>query len=104
MSSRSNSSQPTPPSLNRRAFVAAAVGAAIGCTPAQAQHAGHGAAPSSALPEARPSTDPFTRLQGGAPHHLTTEQIEQRKVESPAPKGPQGRWTPKAALPLPRSE
>ena len=25
-------------------------------------------------------------------------------MESPAPKGPQGHWTPKAALPLPRSE
>jgi hypothetical protein len=85
--------------LTRRAFVAAAGSAAI-CTPALAQHAGHG----TALPEAKPSADPFSRLQGGTPHHLTTEQIQQRKTDSPAPKGPQGRWTPKAALPLPRSE
>ena len=91
------------PGLNRRAFVAAAAGAAV-CTPALAQHAGHGAPSGSALPEAKPSSDPFVRLQGGTPHHLTTEQIAQRKVDSPAPKGPQGRWTPKAALPLPRSE
>ena len=91
------------PRLNRRAFVAAAAGAAI-CTPALAQHSGHGTPPGAALPEAAPAADPFTRLQGGTPHHLTTEQIAQRKVESPAPKGPQGHWTPKAALPLPRSE
>ena len=91
------------PGLNRRAFVAVAASAAV-CMPALAQHAGHGAPSGSALPEAKPSSDPFVRLQGGTPHHLTTEQIDQRKVESPAPKGPQGRWTPKAALPLPRSE
>ena len=87
------------PRLNRRAFVAAAAGAAI-CAPALAQHPGHG----TPLPEATPAADPFSRLQGGTPHHLTTEQMAQRKVDSPAPKGPQGRWTPKAALPLPRSE
>src|SRR4029453_1115010 len=91
------------PRLNRRAFVAAAAGAAI-CAPALAQHSGHGTQPGTALPEAASAADPFARLQGGTPHHLTTEQMAQRKVESPAPKGPQGHWTPKAALPLPRSE
>jgi hypothetical protein len=91
------------PRLSRRAFVAAAAGAAV-CAPALAQHAGHGTSSGTALPEAAPSADPFARLQGGTPHHLTTEQIAQRKVESPAPKGPQGHWAPKAALPLPRSE
>jgi Kelch motif len=91
------------PRLNRRAFVAGAASATI-CTPALAQHSGHGTPPGAALPEAAPASDPFARLQGGAPHHLTTEQMAQRKIESPAPKGPQGHWTPKAALQLPRSE
>ena len=99
MSSRSDL-----PRLNRRAFVVAAAGAAVGCTPALAQHSGHGTQPGAALPEAAPASDPFARLQGGTPHHLTTEQIAQRKIESPAPKGPQGRWASRAALPLPRSE
>ena len=57
------------PKISRRVFVAAAGSAAI-CTPALAQHAGHGVT----LPEAKPSADPFSRLQGGTPHHLTTEQ------------------------------
>jgi N-acetylneuraminic acid mutarotase len=91
------------PRLNRRAFVAAAAGVAI-CAPALAQHSGHGSPSGATLPEATPASDPFARLQGGTPHHLTTEQMAQRKVESPAPKGPQGHWAPKAALPLPRSE
>ena len=91
------------PGLNRRAFVAAATSAAV-CMPALAQQSDHATHAGSALPEAKPSSDPFVRLQGGTPHHLTTDQIAQRKVDSPAPKGPQGRWTPKAALPLPRSE
>ncbi len=63
MSSRSDL-----PRLNRRAFVAGAASATI-CAPALAQHSGHGAA----LPEAAPASDPFARLQGGTPHHLTTE-------------------------------
>ncbi|UPJ49071.1 galactose oxidase [Bradyrhizobium sp. 200] len=98
MSSRSDL-----PRLNRRAFVAGAASATV-CTPVLAQHSGHGTQPGAALREAAPASDPFARLQGGTPHHLTSEQIAQRKVESPAPKGPQGHWTPKAALPLPRSE
>jgi hypothetical protein len=57
-----------------------------------------------ALPEAKPSADPYAKLQGGLPHHLTPDQEAQRNVESPAPKGPQGRWGEKAALPIPRSE
>jgi hypothetical protein len=91
------------PRLNRRAFVAGAASATI-CTPALVQHSGHGTPPGAALPEAAPASDPFARLQGGTPHHLTTEQMAQRKIESPASKGRQGRWMPKAALPLPRSE
>ena len=74
------------------------------CTPALAQHSGHGTPSGTALPEAAPSSDPFARLQGGVPHHLTTEQEAQRIVDSPAPKGPPGRWTRSAALPIPRSE
>jgi hypothetical protein len=56
------------------------------------------------LPEASPSPDPFARLQGGGPHHLTPEQEAQRVTDSPAPAGPQGRWIARAALPIPRSE
>ena len=77
------------PGLNRRAFVAVAASAAV-CMPALAQHAGHGAPAGSALPEAKPSSDPFVRLQGGTPHHLTTEQIDQRKVENSRAEGPAG--------------
>ena len=63
------------PGLNRRTFVAVAASAAV-CMPALAQHAGHGAPSGSALPEAKPSSDPFVRLFCGTPHHLTTEQID----------------------------
>ena len=41
---------------------------------------------------------------GGVPDHLTPEQEAQRVVDSPAPPGPPGRWVPRAALPVPRSE
>ena len=66
---------------------------------AQAQHLGH-----PALPEMPPSAQPYARLQGGIPHHLTPEQESQRVTDSPAPAGPAGRWVARAALPLPRSE
>jgi N-acetylneuraminic acid mutarotase len=56
------------------------------------------------LPQAAPSAEPFAKLQGGTPHHLTPEQEAQRVTASPAPAGPQGRWISRAALPLPRSE
>lgn len=69
---------------------------------ATAQHAGHPGP--SALPEARPSPDRFTLLQGGAPHHLTPDQEAQRVTASPAPPGAPGRWIARAALPIPRSE
>ena len=46
----------------------------------------------------------LARLQGGVPHHLTPEQEAQRVTDSPAPKGPAGRWVTRAALPIPRSE
>jgi len=35
---------------------------------------------------------------------MTPEQEAQRVTESPAPKGLQGKWISRAALPLPRSE
>ena len=53
-----------------------------------------------ALREAAPSPEPFARLQGGVPHHLTADQQAQRVVDSPAPRGPAGRWVARAALPL----
>ena len=60
------------------------------CAPALAQHPGHGTPSGPALPEATPAADPFSRLQGGTPHHLTTEQMAQRKVDSPGAEGPAG--------------
>jgi len=62
-----------------------------------AEHAGH-------LPAAPSATSPYARLQGGTPHHLTPDQEAQRVFESPAPAGAAGRWTARAALPIPRSE
>ncbi|MBX6740488.1 MAG: kelch repeat-containing protein [Acetobacteraceae bacterium] len=53
---------------------------------------------------AAPSPDAFQSLQGGVPHHLSPEQEAQRSVTSPAPPGPPGRWIPRAAMPIPRSE
>ncbi|MBL8836345.1 MAG: twin-arginine translocation signal domain-containing protein, partial [Alphaproteobacteria bacterium] len=89
--------------MNRRTFLAGSAGAgalALGGAYALAQHQGHG----PALPAAPPSPEPYARLQGGVPHHLTPDQTAQRFTESPAPPGPAGRWVPRAALPIPRSE
>jgi len=83
--------------MQRRHLVLAAGAALAGC--ARAQHAGH-----APLPVAPSSPEPYARLQGGVPHHLTPEQEAQRVTDSPAPAGPAGRWVPRAALPLPRSE
>ncbi len=47
---------------------------------------------------------PFSTLSGTTVEELAPHQIGQRQLESPAPKGPQGRWEARAALPLPRSE
>jgi N-acetylneuraminic acid mutarotase len=86
--------------MDRRHFIALAGLTVLGGSRASAQHAGHHAP----LPEAAPSPDPYARLQGGVPHHLTPEQEAQRVTGSPAPAGPQGRWVTRAALPIPRSE
>lgn len=88
--------------MDRRGFLAGGAAAVLGIGAGSAQNAGHGARP--ALPEAPPSPEPFARLQGGVPHHLTPEQEAQRVTESPAPAGPPGRWIPRAAMPIPRSE
>ena len=55
------------------------------------------------LPPAPSSPEPFAKLDGGAPHHITPEQEAQRVTDSPAPKGPTGRWETRPSLPLPRS-
>ena len=79
--------------MQRRTLVLAASGCALtGLARAQ----GPTPAPSA--------TEPYARLQGGVPHHLTPEQEAQRVTDSPAPKGPAGRWVTRAALPIPRSE
>jgi N-acetylneuraminic acid mutarotase len=87
----------------RNLLVSAASAAFVGVATAQtsggASHAGH-----VPLPTAPSSPDPYARLQGGVPHHLTPEQESQRVTDSPAPAGPAGRWVARAALPLPRSE
>ncbi|MFD0668748.1 Kelch repeat-containing protein [Ramlibacter sp. MAHUQ-53] len=87
--------------VHRRHLLAA--GASLLASPtafAQPGHAGH--APS--LPAAPSSPEPYARLQGGVPHHLTPDQEAQRSFASPAPAGAPGRWVPRAALPIPRSE
>ena len=84
--------------MQRRHLVFACAGAALGGC-AGGQHAGH-----AALPAAPSSPEPYARLQGGVPHHLTPEQEAQRVTDSPAAPGAAGRWAPRAALPIPRSE
>lgn len=86
--------------MHRRSFLIGAAATTLSAA-AMAQHAGHDKAP---LKDAPPSPDPFHRLQGGVPHHLTPEQEAQRVFDSPAPKGPAGRWIARAAMPIPRSE
>lgn len=83
--------------MDRRVFLGSAAASVIAGS-AFAQHHQH-------LPAAAPSANPYANLgQGGAPHHMTGEQEAQRVTESPAPKGPPGRWFARAALPIPRSE
>ena len=61
--------------------------------------------PAPATPCSRTSSPaPYTKPQGGAPHHMTPEQESQRVTDSTAPAGPRGRWVARAALPIPRSE
>lgn len=88
--------------MDRRRIVFGATLAALAGSRAEAQHAGH--AGPAVLPEAKPSPDRFNLLQGGAPHHLTPDQEAQRVTASAAPAGAPGRWVPRAALPIPRSE
>ncbi|MGA0597292.1 Kelch repeat-containing protein [Enterovirga sp. CN4-39] len=89
--------------MHRRRMLLGAAAVGVAGPAALAQHGNHGSSVPT-LPEAPPARDPFTLLQGGAPHHLTGEQEAQRVVESPAPAGPPGRWVPRAAMPIPRSE
>ncbi|RAI58648.1 Kelch repeat-containing protein [Roseicella frigidaeris] len=87
--------------MDRRRFLALGAGAAaLQAGPARSQHAGHGG-----LQPAPSSPEPYARLQGGGMMgHLMPDQEAQRVTDSPAPPGPPGRWSPRAALPLPRSE
>ena len=85
--------------VHRRSFVLATAACAVAGA-ARAQHA----ATHDTLPPASSSREPYARLQGGVPHHMTPEQEAQRVTDSPAPAGPAGRWEPRAALPIPRSE
>ena len=87
-------------SWDRRTFFAATATLAMERVMAQGGHQ-H---PHPALPVLPPSPEPYARLQGGQPHHLTADQESQRSFSSPAPKGESGRWMPRAALPIPRSE
>jgi N-acetylneuraminic acid mutarotase len=88
--------------VDRRQFLAGSALTVLSPFGASAQHTGHGRLPE--LPAAPPSVEPFARLKGGIPHHLTPEQEAQRVTGSPAPQGPPGRWVSRAALPIPRSE
>ncbi len=82
--------------MDRRSFLIGGVAAGAVATGAVAQHRNWHPAP--------PAADPYAKLQGGVPHHMTPDQEAQRVVDSPAPKGPAGRWAARAALPIPRSE
>lgn len=89
--------------MDRRMFLAGT--AVLAATPVLAQHAGHGYGTAAPLKDAPSADKPYSRLQGGEPvAALTPEQEAQRVLDSPAPAGPPGRWEPRAALPLPRSE
>jgi len=85
--------------MHRRSFVFATAACAVAGV-ARAQHA----ATHDTLPPAPSSKEPYARLQGGVPHHMTPEQEAQRFTDSAAPAGTPGRWVPRAALPIPRSE
>ena len=86
--------------MDRRTVLTGLAATAMGGS-ALAQHAGH---PPS-LKEAAPSPAPYSKLGGGGfVHHLEPSQESQRVFDSPAPKGPAGRWIVRAPLPLPRSE
>jgi len=87
--------------MNRRLFLSGGGLSLAGCAapwPAAAadRHAD--------LPPAESASEPFASLRGGVPHHLSPDQEAQRVIASTAPKGPEGRWAPRAELPLPRSE
>ena len=87
--------------MHRRHLLAAAASLAAPALLARGAFAQHS---HPALPPAAPAADAYHRLQGGTPHHLTAEQEAQRFTASTAPAGPPGRWAPRAALPIPRSE
>jgi N-acetylneuraminic acid mutarotase len=85
--------------MHRRSLFGA--GAGLIAAPALAQQHQH----HSPLRPAEASPSPFANVfQGGQPHHLTDAQTAQRVIDSPAPPGPPGRWVPRAAMPIPRSE
>lgn len=87
--------------MDRRTFLATGVATAAFGAEALAQHADH----LPPLKDAPPSPAPYSRLKGGDfVHHLEPAQEAQRVFDSPAPKGPQGRWISRAPLPIPRSE
>ena len=85
--------------MHRRHLVLAAAALAAGATRAQPHTSAH-----HTLPVVPSTPDPYAKLQGGVPHHMTPEQESQRVTDSTAPAGPSGRWVARAALPIPRSE
>ena len=90
--------------LARRHVLAAASGLLLSPLARAQAHHGHHGHHGPALPSAAPAADPFARLQGGVPHHLTADQTAQRSVASSAPAGAPGRWVTRASLPIARSE
>lgn len=69
--------------MQRRSLILAAAALAAGATRAQQHSGAH-----HTLPFAPSSPDPYAKLQGGVPHHMTPEQECQRVTASPAPAGP----------------
>ena len=83
--------------VQRRKLVIAATSAFIAETVLSQQYHLHGSGDGQpTLPKADPSHEPFAKLQGGTPHHLTADQESQRSFASTATQGPTGRWATKA--------
>ena len=85
--------------MQRRNLVLAAAALAAGTARAQ-QHPGT----HHTLTVAPSSPEPYAKMQGDVPHHMTPEQESQRVTNNTAPAALRGRWVARAALLIPRSE
>ena len=68
-------------SIDRRKWVVGASSLLMANTLMAQSHSDH-SAHHPALPKANPSAEPYAKLQGGVPHHLTADQESQRSEQS----------------------